>query len=94
MNRLPLPSLLLASFLLIGCQKEVHEVRRTHAPIDGSTASGYSADPGGYGVNSGSRYSVNTGPRYNVGGITPGSPSAPRLEPNALGTPRRKAARD
>lgn len=57
--------------LVIGCQKDVKEVRRT--------------DP--------TKYDVNGGTSYSAGGFRPGTPSAPRLEPKALGTPARKASR-
>ena len=39
------------------------------------------------------KYDVNGGTSYSAGGFRPGAPSAPRLEPKALGTPARKAAR-
>ncbi len=71
----PLSPLLLASLLLVGCQKDVREVRRTKPALDGG-GNGYSVDTGQYAVN-GTRYSVETGNRYSVDGSRPHKAAAP-----------------
>jgi hypothetical protein len=82
MDRISL-ALLLAG-LLMGCQKEVYEVRRTDPDK-------YSVDTGGGYTTPGTRYEVETGGRYQAGGVAP-SPVAPRQPPVGIGTPRKSAS--
>ena len=79
----PLSPLLLGSVLLIGCQKDVREVRRTKPAIDGN-GNGYQVDTGQYAVN-GTKYSVETGNRYSVDGHHASEAAAPSGQ--AVGIP-------
>lgn len=82
-----LPSLLLASSILIGCQKDVHEVRRTDPQK-------YSVDGGGLSVDSG-RFEPSTGTygpatgRYSAGTAKAGAPVSPSGAPVGIGSPGR-----
>jgi hypothetical protein len=81
MHRTALAIFCLAS--LLGCQKEVREVRRTDPEK-------YSVDGGGYAVSTG-RYEVQTGSysaagtKYSSGTFKQGVPAAPRHEAAAPG---------
>jgi hypothetical protein len=83
----PVSPLLLGSLLLVGCQKDVREVRRTKPAIDGG-GNGYSVDTGQYAV-SGAKYSVDTGNRYSVDGSRPHAAATPTGSAVGLpGSPR------
>jgi hypothetical protein len=75
---------LLVGGSLLGCQKEVYEVRRT--PPDK-----YSVDTGGGYNTPGTRYEVETGGRYQAGGVAP-VPVAPSQQPVGIGAPRTSAS--
>ena len=88
-----LPSLALISSMLIvaGCQKTIHEVRRTEPDK-------YTVDTGSYAVSSGNYHAqtISASPaagRYDSG-FRLGSPSAPRLAPAALHTPPQTIGHD
>jgi hypothetical protein len=86
-----LPSLLLASSMFVGCQKDVHEVRRTDPEK-------YSVDSGALSVDSG-RYEPATGMygpatgRYSAGTSKVGAPATPSGAPVGIGSPG-KTTRD
>ena len=83
MKTVLLPSLLLASFLIAGCQKDVHEVRRTEKDKYAVDGGGLSADTGHYSVSTGT-YGPETG-QYSSGGYRQGAPAAPSLAPAGIG---------